>query len=653
MKGFGIGLAALVLVFAARGEDSSDTLIQAIRNNDLTSLKTALRKGADVNTRDRRGSTLLMHAAIAGSPDALKLLIDSGADVNAKNSFDETALLLCAADPQKARILIDKGADVNARSKTVGRTPLMIAANCDGCSETVKLLLDKGADAKAVDAHKTGALALAADGNNLENVRLLLAKGAVANVQDEAGNSPLLSAASNCNHEAAKLFLAKGADVNAANTSSGEVKFGKIQLIHLTPLMLAATFCSPEILQTLLDAGANVKEEDIRGMTPLVFAVSSERQDPSVVRLLLKAGAEVNAKTKTGETALDWAKKFGNPDVISTLAAAGAREGVPYTAPQRPATPVRTVAESAQAGATLVQKAATEFFQQSGCVGCHHQNFAIMAVSAARSSGVKVDEGPTQAQVKMIEGQWNGLYAFVLEHVDTGGAVDPAVYSLLSLGAARYPANTTTDALVHYIAATQHRDGSWWLGGIARAPLEEGRILRSAIAMRALQLYGSAGRKAEMDQRVARTRGYLLDARALTIDDAAMQVAGLHWAGAPPDRVRSLAQTLIARQRQDGGWGPNRNLPSDAYATGETLWALKESGVLAASDPVYQRGVKYLLSTQWKDGSWYVRSRAPKFQPYFQSGFPYDHDQWISSAATSWAVMALAPAAETTKTASR
>src|SRR5258707_12786610 len=105
-----------------------------------------------------------MHDAIAGSPDAVKLLIDSGGNVNAKNSFDETALLLCAADPQKARMLIDKGADVNARSKPVGRTPLIIAANCDGCSETVKLLLAKGADAKAVDAHKVGGLSIAADG---------------------------------------------------------------------------------------------------------------------------------------------------------------------------------------------------------------------------------------------------------------------------------------------------------------------------------------------------------------------------------------------------------------------------------------------------------------------------------------------------------
>jgi hypothetical protein len=55
-----------------------------------------------------------------------------------------------------------------------------------------------------------------------------------------------------------------------------------------------------------------------------------------------------------------------------------------------------------------------------------------------------------------------------------------------------------------------------------------------------------------------------------------------------------------------------------------------------------ERGADYLLSTQRADGSWYVRSRAPKFQPYVDGGFPYGHDQWISSMATGWATAALA-----------
>ena len=57
-----------------------------------------------------------------------------------------------------------------------------------------------------------------------------------------------------------------------------------------------------------------------------------------------------------------------------------------------------------------------------------------------------------------------------------------------------------------------------------------------------------------------------------------------------------------------------------------------------------KRASKYLLSTQHADGSWYVRSRSPKFQPFFESGFPYGHDQWISAMATGWAASAVAMA---------
>ena len=63
---------------------------------------------------------------------------------------------------------------------------------------------------------------------------------------------------------------------------------------------------------------------------------------------------------------------------------------------------------------------------------------------------------------------------------------------------------------------------------------------------------------------------------------------------------------------------------------------------MSSSDPAYQRGLRFLLNTQIDDGSWHVKSRAFGFQPYFESGFPHGHDQWISAAATSWATMAMA-----------
>ena len=87
-------------------------------------------------------------------------------------------------------------------------------------------------------------------------------------------------------------------------------------------------------------------------------------------------------------------------------------------------------------------------------------------------------------------------------------------------------------------------------------------------------------------------------------------------------------------------------MASDAYATGEALFALGHAGKMTASDSVFRKGVDYLLSTQAEDGSWHVKSRAIWFQPYFDSGFPYGQDQFISTAGTAWATLALTLAAE-------
>jgi hypothetical protein len=188
----------------------------------------------------------------------------------------------------------------------------------------------------------------------------------------------------------------------------------------------------------------------------------------------------------------------------------------------------------------------------------------------------------------------------------------------------------------------QHRSGNWHVGDASRSPIQESEIARTVRGMRMLQLYGPPALKPDFEIRIARARDWALEAHAKTNDDFAMQLMAAYWGGTPRAKVEALGRALVAMQKADGGWSQNRNLASDAYATGESLWALAESGVLKPSDAVYQRAVKHLLGTQWPDGSWYVRSRAPKFQPYFESGFPYGHDQWISSAATAWAVLALA-----------
>ena len=121
-----------------------------------------------------------------------------------------------------------------------------------------------------------------------------------------------------------------------------------------------------------------------------------------------------------------------------------------------------------------------------------------------------------------------------------------------------------------------------------------------------------------------------------------MRLSGLGWCGASAIEVKNAGQALLALQRSDGGWGGNPHMRSDVFATSVALVTLAESKVTSVKDSAYRRGVDYLLSKQFPDGSWHVRSRAIKFQPYFESGFPFGHDQWISTAATAWAVQAIA-----------
>ncbi len=406
----------------------------------------------------------------------------------------------------------------------------------------------------------------------------------------------------------------------------------------------------PAISRALLDSGARVNVADVRGLTPLMLAVASESQTADRVRALLKAGAEVNAKSGTGETALDWALKFGDAGVISALRDAGAQEGLPFSAPRRPDAPRRSLSAAIEPAVALLGRAGTQFFTQSGCVGCHHQPMAMAALATYKRVGSKAADAAVHAFQQMIESEWTGEQEQLLERIDPGGSPDGQGYAAWALNLAGYAPNSITDAVAANVAAQQKQAGNWHVGDISRAPIQESDFARTARSLRLLQVYGLPARKVEFDGRIARARDWLAQSAPVTNDDAAMQMVGLHWAGAV---VSSQAKALTAQQRADGGWAQNPNLESDAFATGETLWALRECGALRPGDAAYRRGVEFLLNTQWPDGSWYVRSRAPKIQPYFQSGFPFEHDQWISSAATAWAVMALAPTMEKEKLAIR
>ena len=119
-----------------------------------------------------------------------------------------------------------------------------------------------------------------------------------------------------------------------------------------------------------------------------------------------------------------------------------------------------------------------------------------------------------------------------------------------------------------------------------------------------------------------------------------MRLLGLAWTKAPASDIAKAASAVKSEQRQDGGWGQLATLESDAYATGLTLSILHETG-FDSRDPVYRKGCEFLLGNQQSDGSWLVETRSKPVQVYFDNGDPHGKHQFISTAASSWAVAAL------------
>ncbi len=636
---------------AAPATNISDEFYNSVRDNNLAGLDSLIKGGADVNTRDRHGETPLMYAAYAGSLDAMKLLLTGGASVDAQSQSGATALIWAATDLAKVRLLIDHGANVKLATKR-RRTALLVAAMSDPSAEIVKLLIEKGADPKAVDFLRTTSLRAATLGNDTETIRMLIDAGVDVNAADLPGITPLMMAAGwNSNTRAVQLLLAKGANAKAASrpvmglpARNGASEFGS-----LTALIMAAPFGPPEMIGDLLAAGSDVNARDVRGMTPLMLAVATDHQDPAVIRMLIEHGADPSAKSKIGDSALDWAHRAALPAGLDLLkvdlpksdllkgdaARAGQAANVSLLEARDPKVAV-------QKTLGLIERSSWEFFAQSGCVSCHAQSMTDLVVGHARAKGLQVDEKAAAERLKMLE----AVYPTepLLERMDAAGAMEQLAYPLVGLAANNHPGDRLTDAMVANIAAQQRSDGSWHVGAAARPPAEEGDIFRTAVCVRALKFYAPPGRGPEMEARVAKARHWLQAAKPATTEDRNMQLMGLYWSGASPNVLKPLAKAILAAQQNDGGWVQHSGLPTDAYATGESLFALAMTEQTRISSAAWKRGMKFLLNTQRSDGSWFVASHSARIQAYFDGGFPYGHDQWISNWGTSWAVLALTAA---------
>jgi ankyrin repeat protein len=271
--------------FAASPPTAAYDLVIAAGIGDLAKVKELLAADPTLINVDQQTGTPLHNAAEAGQKAVVEFLLSKGADVNAESQVDLSTPLHEVANgsgnKEIAELLIAKGAKVNAKRKRDGATPLHEAAS-RGNADIVKVLLSHGAvvDAKA-NGGQTPLYFAVVDGHR-DIVELLIAKGADVNIKVGEVNTPLLEAAVNHYANVVNLLIAKGAKLDIFSA----IALGK----------------SEEIGKFLKADPALIRAKDEDGVTLLHLAVLVGQKGS--VEILLANKADVNAKTKDGDTPL-------------------------------------------------------------------------------------------------------------------------------------------------------------------------------------------------------------------------------------------------------------------------------------------------------------------------------------------------------------
>jgi hypothetical protein len=411
--------------------------------------------------------------------------------------------------------------------------------------------------------------------------------------------------------------------------------------VQIPLLAYAASVTGPETVRLLLDRGADPNLTSSRGATSLMMAAAAANPQPATVRMLLDAGARIDARDDQGRSALDWALKQGETEVAHLLHKAGAPAAPPEPVAEAVVEHPRATAEAIRTAVATMDTIGPAFYSRTRCVSCHNQSLPAIARQAASLRGVSIDPAVAHHPDQVTLGVWTPRKNAQFTGKCGGNGYLPTVgYALASMAEEHTPANMVTDSVVVCTAGRQSPDGAFRVTDV-RPPLSGNEIVYTALTIRGLDAYAPPALRGEMQHRVELARSFLLKSEPKDTQDQAFKLLGLVWTKAGPADIAAEAARLLALQQADGGWSQTRLMKTDAYATGQALYALRLAGSAPAAAP-YKAGAQYLLRTQQADGSWFVPSRGFGFQPFAEYGFPHGRSQFLSAAATSWAVIALA-----------
>lgn len=293
-------LLLLVLITGSSlcGQPTSP-LMAAIRNNDLPQAAQLVNNQTDLNYSDSVGDNALMYAALYSTVDCMKMLLQKGAKPNVKNNLGETALMWCTQDYNKVKLLLEHKADPNIKTDD-GNTAFFVS--CVGANQTpvIRLMLDHGADPLVINSRKETTLINLVSFGDTADARILLRRGVNINAKGRDGQSALFYAIKADNKEMIGWLLDNGADANLLDDYKANA------------LGYAATIGDINIVKRMIALTKGINDPDTEGATTLMWALYSEHDNPDIIQALLDAGANPTLKDKKGQSTLDWALKKGN-----------------------------------------------------------------------------------------------------------------------------------------------------------------------------------------------------------------------------------------------------------------------------------------------------------------------------------------------------
>jgi ankyrin repeat protein len=337
---------------------------------DTEILKLLLAAGADADSPNAEGQTALMTVARTGNVEAAELLLEHGAIVDAREGWGgQTALMWASArrHPEMMELLISHGAAVDARSfhrdyqrhvtaegrpkslDSGGFTPLLYAAR-ENCIACVEVLLESGADIDLADPDGVSPLHLAIMNANWDVAKRLIEAGADVDQWDIYGAAPLFTAVGQRTRvdggrasidppneasglDVVRLLLQRGANPNMQLFFRPANARGSTNTRGSTPLIRAATNNDLEVVQLLLEHGADATLYMADRQTPIHAVLAgraSEKDALELIRILHEAGTDVNVvalvnhmEEVRGGSALHYAVRKRYKEVIQSLASYG------------------------------------------------------------------------------------------------------------------------------------------------------------------------------------------------------------------------------------------------------------------------------------------------------------------------------------------